>query len=172
MGLDMYLNAKRYIWSFPEDGPDAKLRDAIQELLPELGTIDKDKPSYARDGFEVKGVTAEVGYWRKANAIHRWFVDNVQNGVDDCGDYAVEWEDLVKLRDLCKVVLEDRSLADKLLPAQSGFFFGSTDYNDWYFQDLEHTIGIIDRIDQQLVTETTDDGTRFSWWDFEYSSSW
>ena len=27
----------------------------------------------------------EVGYWRKANAIHGWFVRNVQNGKDDCG---------------------------------------------------------------------------------------
>ena len=28
----------------------------------------------------------QIASWRKANAIHKWFVDNVQDGVDDCGD--------------------------------------------------------------------------------------
>ena len=29
------------------------------------------------------------GYWRKANQIHKWFVDNVQGGIDDCRPYPV-----------------------------------------------------------------------------------
>ncbi len=36
----------------------------------------------------------EVGYWRKANQIHNWFVKNVQGGVDDCGYYGVTKEKL------------------------------------------------------------------------------
>ena len=38
----------------------------------------------------------EVGYWRKANQIHKWFVDNVQDGVDDCGEYKVTKEQLIE----------------------------------------------------------------------------
>jgi hypothetical protein len=34
-------------------------------------------------------------------------------------------------------VLADHSLAQELLPTQSGFFFGSTDYDEWYFSDVE-----------------------------------
>lgn len=57
-------------------------------------------------GFERIGES--VGYWRKANAIHRWFVENVQDGEDDC-DYhrEVTAEDLTELRDLCIDVVEN-----------------------------------------------------------------
>jgi hypothetical protein len=44
------------------------------------------------------------------------------------------------------------------LPPQEGFFFGSTEVDDGYFQDLENTINIIDSCDP--------DG------EYEYSSSW
>ena len=29
----------------------------------------------------------EIGYWRKSNQIHKWFVDNIQEGVDNCATY-------------------------------------------------------------------------------------
>ena len=46
-----------------------------------------------------------VGYWRKANHIHKWFVDNVQDGEDDCKEYCVSIEQLHKLRDICFDIL-------------------------------------------------------------------
>lgn len=46
-----------------------------------------------------------VGYWRKANHIHKWFVDNVQDGEDDCKEYRVSIEQLHKLRDICFDIL-------------------------------------------------------------------
>ncbi len=70
MGLDMYLNAKRYLWHSEDN-----LAEQIAENFPELADA------------RVKEITAEVMYWRKSNAIHKWFVDNVQGGVDDCGNY-------------------------------------------------------------------------------------
>jgi hypothetical protein len=105
----------------------------------------------------------EVGYWRKANAIHKWFVDNVQNGVDDCGEYKVTKEQLIQLRDECNQVLNDSSLAESLLPTQSGFFFGGIEYNDRYIDDLENTVKIIDEIinDKPYCLD-----------DLYYSSSW
>lgn len=51
-----------------------------------------------------------VCYWRKANAIHGWFVQNVQGGEDDCGIYTVELGQLAELRDACKNVLERSEL--------------------------------------------------------------
>ena len=56
----------------------------------------------------------EIGYWRKANAIHKWFVDNVQNGVDDCGEYKVTKEQLIQLHNACNDVLNNHSLAESL----------------------------------------------------------
>jgi len=81
----------------------------------------------------------EVIYWRKANAIHQWFVSNVQDGSDDCEEYEVTLEQLIELKDLCEEILENEELAEELLPTQSGFFFGSTDYDEWYFENISKT---------------------------------
>lgn len=91
-------------------------------------------------------------YWRKANAIHNWFVANVQHGNDDCGIYEVYVDDLVKLHDLCQEVLESTELVDaemgqkledptvamELLPTVK-VFFGGTDYDQWYWWDIQFT---------------------------------
>lgn len=107
-------------------------------------------------------------YWCKANAVHNWFVTNVQGGVDDCREYEVTVTDLVKLHDACKAVLdstklvdsgttdvfdfdtgkmtqkplqvlEDDSVARELLPTRSGFFFGDTEYDMLYWWDVQFT---------------------------------
>jgi len=116
----------------------------------------------------------EIGYWRKANAIHRWFVDNVQGGADDCEFHEVTKDHLKTLRNLCitifdnvslipgKIangytvkngeaipnyidgfVIDNQELCKELLPTQSGFFFGNTDYNQWYLQDIKQTLEIV-----------------------------
>lgn len=41
----------------------------------------------------------------------------------------------------CKQVIDDHSLADSILPTVSGFFFGDTSYDEYYFQDIEYTYG-------------------------------
>lgn len=105
--------------------------------------------------------TLEVD-WRKANHIHKWFVENVQWGEDDCHHYDVSHEKLKKLRNDCQKVLDNKEKADKILPTQSGFFFGSTDYDEFYFSDIEYTIKEIDRL---LSNED-----EYDW--FEYHSSW
>jgi hypothetical protein len=147
MGLDMYLNAKRYLWRNEDE-----LVNKLTENFPELGDA------------KVKEVVAEYGYWRKANAIHKWFVDNVQEGVDDCGNYEVDKEQLAQLLAVVEEVLANRELADELLPTASGFFFGETKYDEYYFQDLEYTRDIIKRL--------VDAGDSFKGWYFEYHSSW
>ena len=151
----MFLEARRRLWVFEPNDRDRS--SAVQEVFSELEGF-----SRYRDDPVISSVSAEVGYWRKANAIHKWFVDNVQNGIDDCGQYSVTREKLEELQTLCKTALNLRDRGDPLLPTQSGFFFGSTSYDDLYYQDLEQTIGIIDsalKLDERK-------------WDFFYSSSW
>lgn len=153
MGLDMYLYAKNYLSDMqPEDKERA---EEIEKLFPELADI---KNKY---GSAIKTITAEIGYWRKANAIHNWFVTNVQSGVDDCSSYYVSRDDLNKLRNLCETALNSRDKAYEILPTTSGFFFGCTEYDDWYFKTLENTIEIIDN-----ALKLSDE------WSLEYQSSW
>ena len=156
MGLDMYLRGKRYI-SKHFDEKDGDRAKAIQELFPEL----QGKNGRWGDDSPIKEVEIEAGYWRKANAIHKWFVDNVQGGEDECRPHYVAREQLQELRDTCQRVLDFRHLANEQLPTADGFFFGGTDYDEWYYKDLEDTIKIIDDC---LSLPTS--------WDFEYCSSW
>lgn len=155
MGLDMYLSGKRYMSKYFNKG-DEDLQAEIQKKFPELADIVSsfgDSP--------VKELRIEAGYWRKVNAVHDWFVKHVQGGTDDCGNYFVDRDQLIELKSICETILTDRSQAADLLPTASGFFFGGTDYDDWYFQGLEQTIKIID---QCLKLPEA--------WEFEYHSSW
>ena len=155
MGLDMYLIGKRYMASWV-DSADTERQSAIQTLFPELASLPKGHGNNL-----VREVHIEVGYWRKANAIHDWFVKNVQDGEDKCQPHYVSREHLEQLRSLCEQVWADPSRAEKLLPTAKGFFFGDTSYDENYLDDLRHTVDIIDRC------LTLPDA-----WDFEYCSSW
>ena len=150
MGLDMYLRAKRYLRSY--DDEDLSTIKAIADLNIK-GTV----------GMEPKEVSFSAMYWRKANHIHAWFVDNVQDGEDDCQPYDVSIEQLRELLALCKQALEDKGSAPDLLPRCSGFFFGSDEYDKWYYESLQETV---DRLGQILSADGADH------LDFEYQSSW
>ena len=127
MGLDMYFNAKRYLSEYIET--DAEIQSKVKEIAS--GFIDEWKP---------KEITYEVGYWRKANQIHNWFVQNVQDGEDDCKEYYVTTESIIDLYNTVNECLAGgKDVALEKLPPASGFFFGSTCIDEWYWQDLEHT---------------------------------
>lgn len=149
MGLDMYLRAKRFVSTWkPEEN--------------ELAVKVKAIFGFDSDEYELNELTLEVMYWRKANAVHRWFVDNVQKGVDDCGDYFVETEQLEKLANLCKEAIDKKDA--NLLPPQSGFFFGSTDVDDYYWEDLTRT--------HQELSKILSDSRLKDRYHFYYHSSW
>ena len=154
MGLDMYLSSKRYMSKY-FDKEDSDKIAKVNEIFGVQGEEDAD--------FGAQEVTFRVAYWRKANAIHKWFVDKCQDGVDECQETFVSREQLQELSDTCKAVLTDMSKAPELLPAQEGFFFGGTDYDDWYKQDLEYTVQRLDKIlNDSSLTKM----------DFYYQSSW
>lgn len=152
MGLDMYLYKKNYIRTDEFYKPE--IRNEV--IVKTGGKVDTNiKPE------RVRYVVEEVGYWRKANQIHNWFVTNVQNGTDDCASYWVGRGQLEELLDLCKKISEDNSLSEDLLPSTSGFFFGGTEYDEWYFDNINTTIEIIEDC---LSDESADS--------FEYRASW
>lgn len=126
-------------------------------------------------------IMEEVAYWRKANAIHLWFVDNVQGGIDDCKWHQEVTKEILeelletcqKVYDNCQMVINETdewevidvrgSLAEELLPTTSGFFFGYTDYDYYYVNSIKNTIDMI-----TTILETTDFDKQMIY----YISSW
>ena len=74
----------------------------------------------------------EVAYFRNVNFLLPFFEYGENCSRLEIDDYKID-ELLFK----CKQVLEDHSLAETLLPTQGGFFFGNSEYNDWYFEDVK-----------------------------------
>lgn len=70
------------------------------------------EPPISIDTSNLKTITFESMYWRKANHIHNWIVENVQNGNDDCNEYDVERDKLIELRTVCDQVIEASELVD------------------------------------------------------------
>lgn len=184
MGLDMYLYAKLHTTDRDfETEKKREINKKVRKFIPEI---------FESGNLNSIEISFEVGYWRKANHIHNWFVENIQNGEDNCGSYYVSREDLEKLKETCKKVLEllkkskkrktkvkigwsekegdlyediqiykDVEEIKELLPTRGGFFFGGTEYDEWYKKDVEKTIEIINKC-LTLPQE----------WGFEYTSSW
>lgn len=223
MGLDMYLykmpryrgttakqvsTLERYLdWLDEEKAANYSLEEwcgVSEDNLPSQKVIDFYKKHYDtkywnwdhEHKYGHKMIMQQVADWRKANAIHKWFVEKIQDGEDDCQFHReVTESDLEELLDTCKTVLEscvmvegkiqngytfdengnkiyqyvdekyieDSSVAEKLLPPQSGFFFGSTTYDDWYVDDLKDTIKMIEKILKE---------TDFDLYAIYYCSSW
>lgn len=193
MGLDMYLmRYNKDVLNYKEVYlPKAKEKQPlIYEAL---------KPYIVMQGtpgvYTYETLYEEIGYWRKANAIHNWFVENVQHGTDDCREYEVCANQLSELRDTCLEVLGETVLingtinngytmtpegkviqhkengkviinpevAEEKLPSTSGFFFGSTDYDEYYVEDLKSTVEIINKTLNTTNWETHAVFYRSSW---------
>jgi len=93
MGLDMYLNKKTYVgnnYKDKEDQVPIKVKNIKQERVTEI--------------------VEQVGYWRKANAIHGWIVDNVQDGEDNCEAHYMDLVKIEELLDLTNRVLDASKL--------------------------------------------------------------
>lgn len=159
MGLDMYLTKKRYFGLNHEHNIE---KDKETKII-----INGEEIDYTN----LVNIEYNIGYWRKANAIHDFFVRNVQDGEDDCREYFVSLEILIQLRIKCKKLIElyntNKSSFEKkakeILPTTSGFFFGSTEYDEFYIQDLNDTIEIIDNIFND---------SNHTKYDYYYRSSW
>ncbi len=151
MGLDMFFEKEIYV-------------GAHYEHLKITGTVklkngDKEIPV---DIKKISSITEQAGYWRKANAIHAWFVKNVQDEKDECQRAKVSKEDMEKLLAACQEALKNPQSETNPLPPEPGFFFGSQKIDEWYVAGLEYTIDLLTKI---LAIEN-DDG------EYYYHSSW
>jgi len=91
-------------------------------------------------------ITLHIAYWRKANQIMKWFT-MLPDWKEDEQEVQVNGEKLQELVETCKEVLQDHKKAEKLLPTMEGFFFGGVEYDEYYFNCLEHTIKQLESIE-------------------------
>lgn len=160
MGLDMYLSAKKFVssYSFQNEAEN----EQYDKVINAIGASDIASPD-----TQNAEVSVTVAYWRKANAIHGWFVKNVQDNVDDCGNYYVSRENLMELQALCKEIMDNPNKANELLPPQAGFFFGTDEVDEWYLEQNKYTYEQI-----TALLEKTNEEQGYKGWTFEYHSSW
>jgi hypothetical protein len=170
MGLDMYLSKRHYVQNWEHNGPEKQHKITVELGGKKHPYINTSKITY---------IIEQVAYWRKANMIHDWFVQNCQDGRDECQESHVTMLQLQELYDACVLVrdnsklkdgkirngstlkandagemieevhqvqgkvIEDSSVAEDLLPTTAGFFFGGTDYDEYYMQDINNTIEML-----------------------------
>lgn len=144
MWLDMNLYKRTYVWGY--DKNDISISWDLEQNI---------------QASRIMFITEEVGDWRKANQIHKRFVTNIQDWNDNCAEYYVSRRKLDELLQLVEKVTKEPDLAEELLPCEAGFFFWSTAYDEWYFEELEHT--------KDILTEVL---RRNDWEVYIYSSSW
>jgi hypothetical protein len=100
-------------------------------------------------------------YFRKVNFLFYYFDRTLGKMYDQCYAF-VELEDVDDLIDRCEQVLKDHKLAHSLLPTQDGFFFGSTDYDDWYFSDVKDCLKQMKKY-RKLLKDGVTGYVIFSW---------
>ncbi len=155
MGLDMYLDMEIHIHYSEES--------EILDLNTYAGPITLDKK-------ELISVTKRILYWRKANAIHNWFVQNIQDGIDDCERYYVPEEKLLELYNLCTQAHFTKNL--NLLPPKEGFFFGNTVIDDFYWNEIQQTMIQLKPLVDEIRLPIDKRNAEFVLCDFWYRSSW
>ena len=160
MGLDMYLEVRKFVPAYDYKVVDG---DYQREYNPEY------KSMLNKAGLDVITSDESVGlsvsstaiYWRKVNSIHNWFIQNCADGVDECQPIRVSRKRLELLLETVEETIKSKNA--ELLPPASGFFFGSTDVDDWYWKDLQFT----KRELKTVLKKSEGDSV-----DFIYQASW
>ena len=134
MGLDItFYKAKR--------SKDNETKERLEEIRKELATeylksIDERNSKLIKeleDENEKINPWNEVAYFRKVNFLIPFF-----GYKENCSNIEIDKYQVEDLIEACKEVLANHDKASFLLPTQAGFFFGSTDYDDWYFDDVQN----------------------------------
>lgn len=90
----------------------------------------------------------EDAYFRKVNFIYAFFSNELY---DEC--CLVDKTRIKELIDTCKDVLkhkDDVEYAEEHLPTTSGFFFGSTEYDEWYWEDVKRCLAQMKKFYKEL----------------------
>lgn len=107
------------------------------EALSLLSNIDNVKKWYDEYHWNYY-IAPHAAYFRKVNFLYRYF----ENRLLYDGTCIVTKDDIKNILKRAKNVLakKDASTSARLLPTRSGFFFGGTNYDDWYYLDVDGVV--------------------------------
>ena len=91
------------------------------------------------DIYFEKRQTTVLKSFRKINFLVKFFEDKGMD-VENQIPIRISRANIKELINLCTEVLADESKAETLLPTCSGFFFGSTDYDEDYFENIKEVL--------------------------------
>lgn len=169
MGLDQRLTKKHYVKNWDYDGADKSIVTVMQNGKPIPG-LDPKRISYVTEELATWRKANMIQKW----AEDHWYRDSDHDyNCEDVWVSLGQLRELLdavntvlaastlaegKIKngeqmtaDGWKPVMEDGeyivdpTVAQKLLPTTSGFFFGSTEYDQWYLRDLEYTRDVLER---------------------------
>ena len=178
MGLDIYFHkTTRKEWHEYQDECDK---------LANLSDEEKEKGFHGTEAPDNHFSPEEIGYFRKVNLLMEFF-----NYTGNCEYKEITREQLEDLKNRCMVVSlmrpsrveyykpdkenpwdkarvvkvysdEDKKKCAEILPTCAGFFFGSTDYDEWYFADVKEVLvwvtGVLDNLKKDEVV------LMYCWW--------
>lgn len=115
------------------------------------------------DVFITKRKSTELAYYRKVNFLVKFFQDKGFD-VENQTPLRMYKGDIEELLNYCNEVLNDHSKALELLPTMNGFFFGSTDYNEYYFNSVERVRNDCIKLLDEFDSLSEDESIYFETW--------
>ena len=152
MGLDMYLQARKFI------------RTQYEGTGDEFRALPKEKMD---DVFEISHVTADVLTWRKNHWVHGFIIENfTDDGEDNCEEIHMDCERLEELAKTLEAWADDPLYLD----TTEGFFFGGDDeeWRDMCRERIPEDVLAIRKVIQWLEEEDFEK----EWREVYYQASW
>ena len=131
---------------------------AIYPFVKEVLPIDELEKAL-ENAVKMYGYNQYTAYFRKVNFIFRYF----EKKMFDQSFAFVDTDDVDDLIYRCEQVLKDHSKADKLLATRDGCFFGSTNYDDWFFEDVRDCLKQMKHFRKGLDKDGVTAYVIFSW---------
>jgi len=182
MGLDMYFYKKTYVKNWSHFKPEYQ----TQVVTMTGGEVREDiKPE------RVSYIIEEIGYWRKFNALHGFIVSNFAEQ-DDCKPIYLDISNLEEIRKVLgevlailekskkipkvenvssdrvieEIIYDCKNEIEAIFPPTEGFFFGSQEINNWFKDNVEYSIDVIEN-----ALKEYEEHPKVSM-DFYYQASW
>ena len=167
MGLDMYLTKRHYVKRWSHQSKEEKCYVSVRRNGKKLPYVNASKITYLVESVAYWRKSNQIHDWFVKNVqngvdeCQETWVDpsKLQELLDTCKQVLAA-STLVKGKQINGYgfdehgekdpnfidgeVIEDSTVAEALLPTSSGFFFGGTEYDKWYLDDIKNTIEMLE----------------------------
>lgn len=188
MGLDMYLTKKHYVQNWAHNPKEQEVKITVKVGGKKHPMINTKKITYITEEAIYWRKSNQIHKWfvdtcqdgEDDCGTYMVSKEQLQKLLDLCitvrdnsilvdgiikNGYTVN-DKLEKVYNMEKgKVVKDSSIAEDLLPTESGFFFGGNDYDEYYLSDINDTI-------KELTAELKVAEVKGYYPEYYYHSSW